>query len=379
MPVFDTNEYPFTDLRPLLSHSHITLQSPDIPDADSVAAAFALYLFFTANHKPTEWFYAGKTAIDTPCLLEMVDVFDLPIRHIPSPAPCPGLLIRVGGCTDGMHPVAAEEEALFACHASAANLPAASDIRPYLTACSTLVYQLLKNASFPVSRTLGTALRFGLYAASNSFTEIRFPLDKDMRDEVACDPVLFKRLANSNLRPRDLEIAAKALNTLDFSSENNCVISNVLPCDAEILRFITDLALHVQGVSIALAFYETAQGIRFSLRSALRDVHAGKLARRFTEKGRGSSGGTSEKAGGMMHRPPHTEDPSFPSTGMELVAMFQCYIDEYRNTCDIIDCIQMDTPSQTFVKSPLLPETFYAYQKLPVPHAFVICSHIFPR
>lgn len=373
MPVFYTNEVPFSSLNEFRSCSQITIQSPDSPDADSLAAAFALFLFFKSRGKKTAWLYAGESPFTKPCLLEMAKLFSLPITHDTAPKAISGPLITVGCCPgEGAVQLTAEKHAVFGCRPpSGGDTGVPGDIRPYLTSCSTLVYQMLRHEGFAISTQLGTALLFGLHSASNGFSEIRFPLDRDMKDEIPYDEALFKRLTRTNLSLNDLHIAAKALSALDFYSEEEAVISNVLPCDLEVLRFIGDLALHVHKVNIAITFFETKQWMQFSIRSDLRDVHAGRLAARMTGNGLGYGSGTREKAGGTIHCCKYQK-----RYGDRLpLDFFREELSRYRLGCDVIDCNA--APSNG--SADLFATSLRAYQKRPLMQAFVRCSVLFPK
>ncbi|MDL2317177.1 hypothetical protein LJC59_08950, partial [Desulfovibrio sp. OttesenSCG-928-A18] len=368
MPVSYTHDVPFFSLSSLLAHKRVALQCPDSPTPDSLAAAFGLFLFFKANGCTPHWFYCGPEPLSRPNALEMQRAFALTIRHEPDLQYWRGLLITVG-CQYGaasLGKVTADAVAVVDCHVPEGDQAVLGEIRPYLTSCSTIVHELLLQAEFPIDHTLGTALRFGLYAASNAFSEIRFPVDKDMRDTVDHDPRLFLNLARSNLCPEDLSLTAKALCSLDFQTGDGMVISNLLPCDPELLRFIADLALHVHGVDLSLVFMETDQGTRFSIRSVHREIHAGKAAAGLVADGLGAGGGDVEKGGGFISAAKY--DAAFAPR--PLTDFFRDALRAYRDAYDLFDCRS---------DAPLSPGVLHAYQKRPVLLAYVVCSRLFPK
>ena len=369
VPVAFTNDIPFFRLELLLAHNRISLQCPDIPDADSLAAAFGLYAFFLANGKRPELFYCGPRAISKPNLMEMLRLFSIPIQHRPKPDAVQGLLINVG-CQYGSAaaaPVQADALAVFDCALPESNAVAIQgDIRPYLTSCSTLIFQLLLKTGFELSESLGTALRFGLYSASNAFSELRFPLDRDMRDEISYNNRVFTSLVRSNLCTHDISLTARALNGIDFHAQDGIVVINVLPCESELLRFIADLALHVHGIDMALVFTETAQRTHFSIRSAQREMQAGRTAAYLTSGGLGTGGGSAEKGGGFISAP-HYEKHHGTKPYAEF---FRERIQAYEELYDVIDCAGGRLPRLG---------TLYSYQKRPVTQAYVICTEAVPR
>jgi phosphoglycolate phosphatase len=146
--------------------------------------------------------------------------------------------------------------------------------------------------------------------------------------------------------------------------EDNFLLINVLPCEPEILRFTSDLALHVQGVDLAVAYMETAQGLRFCIRSATRELKASHLTDWILEGLPNFGGGSQEKGGGFILR----QDFERQCREQSPLEFFIERLRLHQRTHDIIDC-------RNDPKSGVL----YAYQKLPVVQGYVRCSRLFPR
>ena len=81
-------------LSTFLNNSSIVIQCHDTPDADAIAAGFALYDYFCSLGKPARLVYSGKNTIDKPNLLLMIAALSIPIEQTEHPH-VDGLLITV--------------------------------------------------------------------------------------------------------------------------------------------------------------------------------------------------------------------------------------------------------------------------------------------
>ena len=354
----------------LLCHDHITIQCPDAPDADSIACAFALRAFFLRKGKTVACFYAGKNPVERPNLVEMLNQVSFPLEHRPGLQDCPGALLMLN-CQPGgknVTPARCDRVAVLGCHQPPAPLPDASDVRPHLSSCATLVWLLLKEAGYRLTTDAATLLLYALDAASNGFTEIRFPLDLDMRDELLLmlgDNLRgYAKLKRSNLSLRDLALSAQALHTVDYHPEGRFVLLNVLPCDPSIPGFLGDLALRVHSVDVAVAFSESADELHFSVRSGIREAKARDLADWLAAGYVGSTGGDAEKAGGGMVR---MSGRTWPESAFDF---FLERLNAYFSAYDILDCA---------LGRKFSTQGMRAFQKRPVTLGYVPCGELFPE
>ena len=357
-------------LHALLRHDHIAIQCPDAPDADSIACAFALRAFFLRAGKSVVCFYAGESPVGRPNLVEMLNQVPFPLEHLPGPRDCPGALLMLN-CQPGgenVTPAHCGHVAVLGCHRPLVPLPDASDVRPHLSACATLVWLLLKEAGCRLTVDAATLLLYALDVASNDFAEIRFPLDRDMRDELLLmlgDNVRgYAKLKRSNLSLRDLALSAQALHTVEYHPEGHFVLLNVLPCDPSIPGFLCDLALRVHSVDVAVAFSESADALHFSVRSGIRETKARELAGWLAAGYAGTTGGDAEKAGGGLAR---TNGRAWPELSF---AFFLERLNTYFSAYDILDCA---------LGRKFSTQGMRAFQKLPVTLGYVPCKDLFPE
>jgi phosphoesterase RecJ-like protein len=322
------------ELADLLKYSDIVIQCHDNPDADTIASGYALYEYFKAYEKNVKLIYSGRFNITKPNLTEMITELKIPIEYVENIA-IDGLLITVD-CQYGAGNVKkfiSSHVAIIDHHQQEVNDIEMYEIRSYLGSCSTLVWQMLKNESFDfeVYPTAATALYYGLFTDTNNFSEIYHPLDKDLRDSINFDSNLIKKLKNSNLTLSEIQIAGIALLKCSHNEDKNFAIFKSDPCDPNILGFISDLALQVNTVNVCVVYNHTNDGIKFSIRSCIREVMASELAA-FLCDGIGSGGGHLEKAGGFISLTKFSEKYSNVAIDKYLFNR----VNEYYNNFDLI-------------------------------------------
>jgi len=138
------NNPSYLQLSSLLRFERIAVQCPDIPSADSLAAAWGLLRFFQAAGKTVRLFHVGTRESLSPNIREMLIQLELPLEHDPAASAWSGLLFGVSGGTGALSLVQATETILAGNHMPDGPLPPRHDIRPYLSCCSTLVWRMLE-------------------------------------------------------------------------------------------------------------------------------------------------------------------------------------------------------------------------------------------
>lgn len=289
-------------LSALLAYDNIVIQCHDNPDADAIACGYGIYLYLKSKGKEPRLVYGGHNVIRKTNLVMLIRDLKIPIEHVDY-LHRPELLVMVDCQYRAGNSAVFEADniAVIDHHRISTELPKLSIVRSNLGACSTLVWNLLKREGFDVqgNRPLSTALYYGLYTDTGSFTEIVHPLDKDLRDEADFDPAIMRKLRNANLSLEELEVAGAALLHTDYMEEYRAAIVKVGQCDPNILGLISDLILEVDAIDICVAFNLQPEGVKFSVRSCVKEVKASELAVELC-KGIGSGGGHLEKAGGLI-------------------------------------------------------------------------------
>lgn len=319
------------ELASLLNFDSITIQCHDNPDADALASAYGLFVFFDSKGKQVRMIYGGRNSISKPNLVEMIEALHIPIIHVSKPEDIEGLLITVD-CQYGAGNVThfnAKQVAIIDHHQPETTASEMVHIQSYLGSCATVVYQLLNSSGFVIEdySHVATALYYGLFSDTNNFSELSHPADKDMMDDLRYDINLLRKLKNSNLTLADMEIAGLTLLSHSFNSNLKYAIFKSEPCDPNILGFISDIVLQVNSVDTCVIFNEMNGAIKFSVRSCIREVMASELAV-FITKGIGSGGGHLEKAGGYISLSKFNE--LYPNTTIDQY-LFDCVKENYES------------------------------------------------
>ncbi len=325
-------------LSELLKYNSIVIQCHNFPDADTIASGYGLYCYLTANGKKPRLVYGGSKKISKSNLLIMIEKLDIPIEYLEKIVTKPELLITAD-CVHGESNTAdfeAENYAAIDHHAGVyANSPM-YDIRPSYGSCSSVIAVLLNEAGydFNAEKKLATALYYGLYTDTDEMKELSHPADRDLRDFAQYDRAVFSLLINSNLSLPELRIAGDALNRISCNAKYHFASVRTEECDPNILGFISDLVIKVDSVKISLVCCKVSGGIKFSVRSCVKEINAAEIAD-FISEGIGSGGGHSDKAGGFINirlaAEKHTEIDADEPT-----AYFNKMISEYFENVDVI-------------------------------------------
>ena len=289
-------------LKDFLEFDHIVIQCHDNPDADAIASGFALHWYFEKAGKEVRFVYSGNYRIQKSNLKLMIEVLDIPMEYVEE-IHNPDLLITVD-CQYGQGNVKKFEAKCVAVidhHQISGKLPELSEVQSSMGACSTLVKELLEQEGLDINtdKRIATALYYGLMTDTGNFTEISNPRDKDLRDDADFERSYITRFRNANISIEELVIAGNALLGYEYDSRNRFAIVQAKPCDPNILGMIADIMLEVDVVDSSFIYSILPFGIKFSVRSCIKEVKASELAE-FMAKGIGSGGGHIEKAGGFI-------------------------------------------------------------------------------
>ena len=354
-------------LSDLLQFDHISIQCHDNPDADAIASGFGMYSFLRASGKKTRLFHGGRNSVSKPNLLAMLRLLDIPLEYLPDLKACDGLLLTVD-CQYGAGNVARVEAphvAVIDHHIQEKELPLLSELKPMLSSCSTLVWHMLRGENFAIPSSLSTALYYGLFTDSKSFAEVRHPLDRDMWDSLTVDERILKKLKGSNLSLDDLNLASEALNSRDYSPDGHFMIVGAPACDPNILGFISDLAMQVEAVDIALVFSNEESGYKFSVRTDTKNTRAVEIVGDLIASGLGSGGGHADKAGGFIGKDKFHALHGDTAFAQYCISSLRRHLAAY----DIIDCASFEG---------FAPEGFVPYEKLPLRLGYIPCRDLVP-
>jgi len=290
-------------LSDFLTYDKITLQCHDNPDADAIASGYALYTYFKEKGKDVSLIYSGRFKMQKDNLTLFVSELAIPVEYWDyHEKEIDGLLITVD-CQYGAQNVSKiiGDAVAVIDHHKVEIENENSYIDSSMGACATVVWQLLKAEGFEFEKykKVQTALYYGLYTDTVQFASLVNPVDKDMKDSLDYDKLLMARLQNSNISARELEIAGIAMIRAIINKEKRFAVVKAEPCDPNILGLISDFVLQVSEIDVCIVFNIPAHGIKYSVRSCIREAMADHIAR-VVSQGIGSGGGHNQKAGGYI-------------------------------------------------------------------------------
>ena len=363
-------------LQQILQHETIHIQCHNDPDADAIAAGYALYCYCKDAGKNVRLFYSGGNSITKPNIIKMLEGLDIPLEYIPSVSSVTGLLVLVD-CQYGERNVSAPvaDTVYVIDHHIQRGIPSgAYDIRPYLAACATLVWSLLTEAGYGMSQQVLTALHYGLYMDSQGFDELGHPLDRDLRDQPALNNELLRILKNSNLSLEDLHLASSSLKKFQYYPNGRYMVVGAPHCDPNILGFISDLAMQVDKVDVVLAYSDGPNEIKYSIRSISRESKASHLAEYISE-GIGSGGGHAGKAGGRFDK------QKFQQVTSSVSEFFDKKLSDFLDVFECVDCNALGKVKEAYQIRASIPLINFGemreYEKQPEHLAFVRCAEHF--
>lgn len=356
------------DLARLLSFDNIAIQCCDDPSDDSLAAGFALYEYFREKGKPVKLFYSGKERIQKKTPLEMVRLLKIPIVYEEKPEEIEGLLILVA-CqydTGRATKVLAKNIAVIDNCVEEATPPILHEIKPTLGSCSTLVWSMLNDVGFNMSVGVTTALYYGLYKATNNFTEIRHPLDRDLKDASNLQRNTLDVLKDTNFSLFDLQQTSSALQNIQYDQDKRLAVIPVRPYLPDLLGLVSDFAIQADEIDVVVAYCEIAGGYKYSIHSTVRECDAAELAHYLNGDNLGAGGGDAEHAGGFISLQNYIEKyPQLPIS--DYIAR---KLQQYVNTYTVVDVIDPDDLSK------IVGLPYRSYRKLPTTIGYVPCHEI---
>ena len=290
-------------LSSLLSYDSIVIQCHDNPDADALCSGYVLYRYFSFFSKNVRFIYSGNFEVTKSNLVYLINKLHIPIEYVTKLKSKPDLLLMTD-CQYGEGNVQrfdAKEIAVIDHHQVSTKLPKQNEVRSNLGSCCTVIWNLLmlEDLIYFFDKKISTALYYGLYCDTNSFSEISHPLDRDMIEFLDYDKSLILKLKNMNLTLREAKVAGVAMLGIDYHPDNRYAVLKTEACDPNILGLIGDFIIAIDTVDVCLVYNILSFGVKFSIRSCSKETKANELAMFISDK-IGSGGGHIEKAGGLL-------------------------------------------------------------------------------
>ncbi len=289
-------------LTELLKGHKTYLQTHNFPDPDALASAYGMQQFLKKHGVETQLCYDGS--IEKLSTKSMITEFNIEIYSASEITDMKeeDYIVTIDGqkynanftdligdevaCIDH-HPTYIQCEYKY------------SDIR-IAGACSSIVAEYYWKSGTAMEENVATALLYGLRMDTASMTRGVTELDIEMFGYLsrhADNNKIMKFYANS-MEMTDLKAYGAAI-------ENIHIIDKVgfahIPfnCNDGLIATISDFLLSLKEVAVSVIYADRNGGYKFSIRSSLENIHAGKLISDAMD-GIGSGGGHAAMAGGIL-------------------------------------------------------------------------------
>ncbi len=292
---------PLELVKTLKDHT-VYIQTHNFPDPDAIASAFGLQNFLAYHGVPSTLCYDGK--IDRLSVKKMLETFgitmfsknDVPdmteddyIVLVDSQKKNSNVTDLIGdevACIDH-HPIFFPYHYLY------------QDIRP-VGSCSCLIASYFQSTDTPIEPKCAAALAYGIKMDTADFTRGTTALDTKMLSFLFAhaDWDLVSGMYCNTMEFNDLQAYGAAIQNIQIFDRTGFAY---IPfnCAPALIAIISDFILSLDVVDIAIIYAMQNEGIRFSVRSEQKRIHAGNLIARVL-KPYGDGGGHPSMAGGMI-------------------------------------------------------------------------------
>ena len=281
----------------------VYIQTHNFPDPDAIASAFGLQKLLRHYGVESTLCYAGR--IDKLSTSKMLQMFQIEMHsydtlqaqmHPSDCIICVDSQKNTGNLTDFI----GQEMAAIDHHPTFTKVDYQyADLR-ITGACASIIAEYFAEAGLTPDRDTATALLYGIKMDTLQFSRGVTPLDISMFGFLhpLIDPDMLKNLECNNLEFRDLRAYGAAIkhikvfDTVGFS----CI---PFSCPDALIATISDFMLSLEEVQVSVIFSFRADGIKFSVRSEISDIHAGDLVHKVL-RAFGTGGGHAGMAGGLI-------------------------------------------------------------------------------
>ena len=290
-------------LAKLCCNRTVYIQTHNFPDPDAIASAFALQKLLRLYSIESTLCYAGR--IDKLSTAKMLQKFHIEmhpydtLREYMQPSDCI-ICVDSQKNTGNLTDFIGQEVAVIDHHPTFVKAEYQYEDLRIAGACASIIAEYFFEAGLTPDRDTATALLYGIKMDTLQFSRSVTPLDISMFAFLhpLIDQDQLKNLECNNLEFHDLRAYGAAIEHIKVY---DTVGFSYIPfsCPDGLIATISDFILSLEEVQVSVIFSHRADGIKFSVRSEIAEIHAGELIHR-TLKDLGSGGGHSGMAGGLI-------------------------------------------------------------------------------
>ncbi len=280
----------------------VYIQPHNMPDPDAIASSFALKELLAKRKIPSNIIYMNE--IERINSIKMMEFFGIKMeikdKEFTTNPKDYIILIDSQVGNSNLTSIEGNKIAVIDHHKDLENYEYDyKDIRPDIGACSTVIAQYYYQAEIEPSAEVATALLYGIMNDTNNLTRNTNQKDLDSFYWLygIANLSKIKNLRMNEIGRQDLNAYAKALENYEqYGSIGFVGIEN---CNDSLLGTISDMVYKIEGTNIVVSYALRDDGIKFSVRSGVKEVNADDLVK-FIIDNRGVGGGHKEMAGGFV-------------------------------------------------------------------------------
>ncbi len=305
----------FRELVKLCKDRTVYIQTHDFPDPDAIGSAFGLQKLLENFNITSTLCYRGRidklssTKMLSGFGIKMISYDDLCGKMKPEDAIiCVDSQKDAGNITDFI----GDEIASIDHHPTYVPVEYQYSELEITGACASLIARYFRELGLTPDKNTATALLYGIRMDTLQLSRGVTTLDIEMVGYLfpLCDQELLNGMERNGLELKDLKAYGAAIN--DVTLYGKMGIAHIpFSCPDALIAILSDFLLALEEVYVSVVFCNRDDGIKFSVRSEIHEVHAGHLIREALE-GLGNGGGHSEMAGGLIPKEKEAQLGMYP-------------------------------------------------------------------
>lgn len=293
------------DIQKLLSlcdNKTVWIQTHNFPDPDAIASAYGLQQLFAHYGYASRLCHEGEIdKISARKMLNLLDIemysYDEIIDEMKESDPI--ILVDCQKNSGNTTDLIGDEVAVIDHHPTYVKIEYKYEDLRITGSCSSIIAEYYKELGIEPSTRVATALLYGMRMDTMQLTRGVTQFDVDMFSYIFkySSHKTLKRLERNELSFSDIQAYGVAINnikiygTLGFSHLD-------FICPDALVAILSDFLLSLSDVDVVVLYAKRKDGYKFSVRSELKEVHAGTLANKCLKKW-GNGGGHGTMAGGF--------------------------------------------------------------------------------
>lgn len=283
----------------------VYIQTHDFPDPDAIGSACGMQRIL--HHFGIDARICYRGSIHNDAILHILKEYDIPLleaSHIGDMTMADKILLVDGQKLNAnMTDLPGDEVGCIDHHPDNEKVALAyEDIRP-CGACASLIAEYFRLLDVPMDQKMATLLLFGLQMDTGNLQRGVTPLDIAAFSQLfpVADGNMLQKLAGRTMREKDLRAFGTAIETITVA-EGVGIAFLPFACDDYLIAQIADFILTLAEVDTAIVYSLRDNGLKFSVRTLLPEIHCGNLLQKCLEAEGGKGGGHPHMAGGFIPR-----------------------------------------------------------------------------